>query len=333
MSACRAFAYAKATGIIARSFVESRLSRLKAVSSLRDLSALVLERELPGEAGTGGLERAIAEKTLKEILSALNSFRKAPEVLIRLIKSYEYADLKSALAARDKGEAAPAYSDLGRFSSIRFSAYPDPRRMLHGTEYAFLLEGSARNKTADENARSVLLDRHYWTALLDAARRLPRAELPRFRHILTEEIALMNCSWALRLRSYYGLDSETVRAALIGGRLEKAGPPLDRDALSSLERPLDHREDWHDWRRSAFLNPETPGVYWKCDPRHFQNAASVYLYHLARRAFRRHPFSLDTAACFIRLKQFEEQMLCSAAEGLKLSLSLDSVFEMRGGLL
>jgi vacuolar-type H+-ATPase subunit C/Vma6 len=333
MSACRAFAYAKATGIIARSFVESRLSRLSAVSSLRDFTALVLERELSAEAGTGGLERALAEKALKEILSVVNSFQNAPELLVRLIKSYEYADLKNALSALDKGEAAPAVCDLGRFSSIRFSAYPDLRRMLRGTEYAFLLNGNGRNKMDGERERVVLLDTHYWTALVDAARRLNRAELPRFRHILAEEIALMNCSWALRLRSYYGMDAETIRAALIGGKLEKSGPPLDRDALSSLERPLDHREDWQDWRRAAFLNPETPGTYWKCEPRFFQNAASVYLYHLTRRAFRRHPFSLDTAACFIRLKQFEEQLLCGVAEGLKLSLRADSVFTIMGGLL
>lgn len=333
MSAERAFAYAKACGIIARSFVESRLSRLNAVSSLRDFTAQVLGRDLPGEAGPGALERALAEKAIKEILSVVNSFQRVPPLLVRLIKSYEYADLKNALAAIRAGKAAPAHSRLGRFSSIRFSAYPDLSRMLKGTEYAFLLNGSGRDTGADESALFVMLDKRYWTELLNAARRLPRAQLPGFWHILTEEISLMNCSWALRLRSYYEMDGEAVRGALISEKGAKTGRGLDRDALESLDLALDHRQDWQGWRRAAFLNPETPGAYWKCDPRYFQNAASAYLYRLARRAFRRHPFTLDTAASFIRLKQFEEQLLCGVAEGLKLGLRAESVFAIMGGLL
>jgi vacuolar-type H+-ATPase subunit C/Vma6 len=76
------------------------------------------------------------------------------------------------------------------------------------------------------------------------------------------------------------------------------------------------------------LNPEIPGRSWTADPRYFQNAAGDYLYKLALRAFRRRPFSLDTAFCFIRIKQYEEDLLTSVAEGLGLGMSGQDVFAL-----
>jgi vacuolar-type H+-ATPase subunit C/Vma6 len=89
---------------------------------------------------------------------------------------------------------------------------------------------------------------------------------------------------------------------------------------------LDNRVEWKGWNRERFLNPEKSDQHWKADPRHFQNAASEYLYELARLSFRRRPFSLDTVFCFIKLKQFEEDLLTSLAEGLGMGLSSQEVF-------
>jgi vacuolar-type H+-ATPase subunit C/Vma6 len=42
--------------------------------------------------------------------------------------------------------------------------------------------------------------------------------------------------------------------------------------------------------------------------------------------FRRRPFSIDTAFCFIKLKQFEEDVLTSVAEGLGMGMSGEDIF-------
>jgi vacuolar-type H+-ATPase subunit C/Vma6 len=103
---------------------------------------------------------------------------------------------------------------------------------------------------------------------------------------------------------------------------------LAEDAEAALTAALDSRQDWENWSRADFLNPERPGEPWTLDPRYFQNAASQYLYRLAWHHFRRKPFSIDTVSCFIKLKQFEEDLLTSVAEGLGLGLSARDVFAM-----
>jgi vacuolar-type H+-ATPase subunit C/Vma6 len=113
----------------------------------------------------------------------------------------------------------------------------------------------------------------------------------------------------------------TIRA---GGK----GPSLSEDAVQSLSLPLDTRSAWEGWKWEEFLNGEKPGEQWQADPRFFQNAASEYLYRLALRFFRRDPFSLGTAFCFIKLKQFEEDLLTSVAEGLGLGMSSADVFSL-----
>ncbi|MCL2472378.1 MAG: V-type ATPase subunit, partial [Treponema sp.] len=97
--------------------------------------------------------------------------------------------------------------------------------------------------------------------------------------------------------------------------------PLARDAIQSLEFPLDNYAAWSSWRWKRFLNPETGGGVWTVNPRYFQNAASQYLFRLAKRYFRSQPFLLSTIFCYIKLKQFEEDILTSSAEGLGMGMT------------
>jgi vacuolar-type H+-ATPase subunit C/Vma6 len=91
---------------------------------------------------------------------------------------------------------------------------------------------------------------------------------------------------------------------------------------------MDSRNYWDKWRWRKLLNPEVAAIYWKVNPRHFQNAASWYLYKLALKAFYSSPLSTSAIFCYIKLKQFEEDLLTSVAEGLALGLDCNRVFEM-----
>jgi vacuolar-type H+-ATPase subunit C/Vma6 len=325
----RAFVYAKSCGIIGKSFVGKRLGGLSSIASPLELENAVFPLDKNDGDSLDGMETKLAKRAIGAILSVIGAFQKTPEILVLLVRVYEYNDLKRAISAMCAGEEkAPEWRDLRGFSTVRFQAYPDLKAMLKGTEFGFLLkEGVEFGKIPRADAFSALLDKHYYAALLAALARVPKRDCLGARHLFSEEISLLNCSLALRMRSYYGMKDEEVRSRLIGGKLDRYGASLDRDATASLSKELDHLADWQDWRRKSFLNIEGGGKYWKCNPRHFQNAASVYLYRLARRYFRRHPFSLDTACCFIRLKQFEEQALTGIAEGAKLNVGVREVFK------
>jgi hypothetical protein len=332
----RAYVYAKACGIIGKSFVGSRMPALETAGRLADLDRLVFPgsfRELPERELLIDLERRIAGRSVNQIISIVNSYAKPPEFLVRLLRSYEYEDLKSALAAvAGREPKAPSFTNLGRFGVVKFDAYPDLAAMTAGTEFEFL--ASETPGKGDEGiALQIKLDKHYYTALWESLYYLKRQDRSGIEAVLSEEISLRNVVWTLRLRTYYGMGGDEVAEKLVDLKIPtrkrggESGHSLAADAEAVLELPLDTYAPWASWKRASLLNPERNDG-WTADPRYFQNAASRYLYHLARHYFHRRPFSVDTAACFIKLKQFEEDLLTSVAEGLGIGMTSRDVFAM-----
>jgi hypothetical protein len=326
----RAFIYAKACGIIGKSFVGKRIPALGRVSRLSELDRLVFpqtSRDLPERELLVDLENRIIGRSVKQIIAIVDSYRKPPPLLGRLVRVYEYGDLKIALSALSGGEGKiPAFTDIGRFGTVNFKAYPDLSAMLKGTEFEFLLKEKLPGNDDSGTIRlQIRLDRHYYTSLWKDLLSLPKKDRISAEQILSEEISLRNAVWALRLRTYYGFSAGELRDLIFSFPGKKS---LADDAEASLSMALDNRADWERWNRFAFLNPEIPGISWKADPRYFQNAASEYLYRLARLSFRMRPFSVDTAFCFIKLKQFEEDLLTSVAEGLGLGMPSREIFDL-----
>jgi vacuolar-type H+-ATPase subunit C/Vma6 len=340
----RAYVYAKSCGIIGKSFIGKRVAALGSVSRLSELDRLLFPhavQNLPERELLRDFEDRIIQQTVKQIISIVDSYAKPPELLVRLIRTYEYADLKVVLDALGSGEPhCPGFTDLGHFRTLKFEAYPDLAAMVGGTEFEFLLTENIQSaKNADRMGLQMKLDGHYYRALWKTLFALSRNDRLPIEKILSEEIALRNVVWALRLRTYYGMSPDEVQKKLlfikeIEKKKKKREEPawatdaLTADAVASLSMSLDTRSDWSGWKRESFLNPEKPDEHWKVDPRYFQNAASEYLYRLARVSFHLNPFSLDTSFCFIKLKQFEEDLLTSVAEGLGFGMSSRDVFTL-----
>jgi vacuolar-type H+-ATPase subunit C/Vma6 len=241
------------------------------------------------------------------------------------VRSYEYADLKSALAAFAAGDTKKlAFTGIGRFGTVKFSAWPDVPAMIRGSEFEFLLDKDGTlKKEIDGISLQTRLDRRYYENLWKSLASLSGKDKQAAETILADEISLRNSSWVLRLRAYYEMPPDEVKLHLIDIQAGKRS--LAGDARDCLEFSLETRAEWASWRWARFLNPDLGGQ-WQADPRYFQNAASGYLYRLARKYFRVHPFSLDTVLCFIKLKQFEEDILTSDAEGLGIGMSSRDVF-------
>ncbi|MDR2102878.1 MAG: V-type ATPase subunit [Treponema sp.] len=326
----RAYVYAKACGIIGKSFIGKRISALGGVSRLSELDRLVFpqtSRELPERELLLDLENRIIGRSIQQILTIVDSYKKPPPLLRRLVRVYEYGDLKSVLSAlAGRGGKMPVFTDIGSFGTVNFKAYPDLPAMVRGTEFEFLIKEKLPADTdAGVISLQIKLDRHFYTSLWQDLLSLPKKDRLSAERILAEEISLRNVVWALRLRTYYGLPPEEVRDMIFSLPGKKS---LTEDAEASLSMALDNHADWERWKRLSFLNPETPERPWRADPRTFQNAASEYLYRLARLSFRQRPFSIDTAFCFIKLKQFEEDLLTSIAEGLGLGMPSRDVFDL-----
>jgi vacuolar-type H+-ATPase subunit C/Vma6 len=204
----RSYAYAKACGIIGKSFIGKRTRNLERASRLSELDRIIFpatSRELPEKELLLDLEDRITERTVNSIIAIVGCFSKPPEFLSLLVRSYEYADLKNAISSSlDKEKTAPSHTDLGpRFQTVRFDAWPDVQKMIEGTEFDFLLgdDGSLKVGQGDVSLQTDL-DRHYYNALWKSLSALPRCDRYASERILSEEISLKNSCWVLRLRTY-----------------------------------------------------------------------------------------------------------------------------------
>ena len=335
----RAYVYAKACGIIGKSFVGKNISHIEKVGSLSELDRMVFPadpRNLPEKELLVNFEDRIIERAVASIISIVECFSDPPEFLTLLVRGYEYEDVKSAVvAALEKEKTAPDHTDIGRFQTVHFDAWPDIQAMIHGTEFTFLLDG---NKTPDQMHETMSLqsaiDRHYYEALWKSLFSMPPRDRRAAQKIISDEISLRNSCCALRLRTYYHMSPDVVKLHLInisaGRKREVRSLSLANEAIQALEFPLDNFSAWSSWRWKRFLNPESGGKMWHADPRYFQNASSRYLSRLAKHFFRLHPFSMDTVFCFIKLKQFEEDILTSSIEGLGMGMSGRDIVSVLG---
>jgi len=343
----RAYVYAKSAGIIGKSFIGKRVGRLETATRLSELDRLVFPtsfKDLPEKELLVNLEDRIIDRSVNSIIPIINGFIKPPKFLILLLRSYEFTDLKNALTAVLEGaKAAPAHTDIGRFQTVHFDAWPDVPAMIKGSEFRFLLDekGVLQQELGGVSLQAAL-DRYYYSILWLSLTSLSRDDRTVAEKMLSTEISLKNASWALRLRTYYHKSAEEVKLhlidkpfAILGGekrrpRFKSRERSLAKDAVESLEFPLDNYAAWASWRWKKFLNPESGGELWTADPRYFQNAATRYLFRLARRYFRSQPFLLSTIFCYIKLKQFEEDILTSGAEGLGMGMTGKDIISTLG---
>lgn len=326
----RAYAFAKAWGIAEKSFVGPGTLRLREVNRLSELDRLIFPdspRDLPERELLPDLERRILSRAVKHIIAVIGSFRSPPALFRYLVRVYEYEDVKRLIGAIAAGEPKPfVFTDIGRFRTVKFEQYPDMVGMLRDTEFEFLLrEDPLSDQTRGGGVLLNRLDRQYYELLWKSLVSLRRSDKIGFEEIFCEEISLRNVVWALRLRTYYDMPPQEIRERLVHIRPSLRRPSLAADAIASLDMALDNREDWRKWKRLSLLNRDTPGEPWQADPRYVQNAAVRYLYRMARHYFRGRPFSLDVISCFIKLMQFEEDLLTSMAEGLGLGMSAQDV--------
>jgi vacuolar-type H+-ATPase subunit C/Vma6 len=362
-------AFAKACGIIGKSFTGKRIAALSKLRLLSELDRLVFSEDSGGPSLQKSqkqepqkqdllqqellinLESRILQRTTRHILAVINSFTAPPELLVCQLRACEYANLKTCLHHISAGKTnPPLFSDIGRFGTVRFEAYPDIAAMVAHTDFRFIIEKNINEiKSPDFDFASLEaeLDRCYYTLLAQSLHGLSSEDRLYAQQILADEISLRNCVWALRLRTYfkktpdeaapYLMDQKMSRGfsvipGLVHPRLMDSDSEfsLADEAHTMLDFPLDVRSAWKGWRWESMLNPEQAGESWEADPRYFQNAASRYIYRLSSRCFRRMPSSISSIFCFIKLKQFEENVLTSIAEGLGFGMASKEVFDLLG---
>lgn len=331
-SAADAYVYAKASGMLAKSYVGSRSKNLFNTHSLAELWNLLFRKEVPVVPETllaKELEKEAQRNFLSQYLKLLNNYSKPEKLLISLVHFYDYDNLKELGAALALGEKQmPAITDTKPYSLINYEKWPDLKSMTAESPLSWY------NEVPDLLNQSQLdykLDCQYIEEIWNAAKKVDSSCRKAVLTLLGNKFRMDNAIWALRLKIYYGMDNETIESHLAYSDPSSGKQDyLVQEALTVLEWDIDDYEKWKTWKYSALLNPHEEGVVWSVDPRWISNAYRRMYVEEAYRLFHLYPFTACPLVCWFIIKQNELDNIRTASESLRLNISSSQAMELAG---
>lgn len=334
-SAAGAYVYAKASGMLAKSYIGERASKLFAVKSLRELYGLLFDDEVPAVPETI-LAKTIETKAQRHFVAQftklLANYSEPDAVLVSLLRFYDYDNLKEIGAALCYKEATrPDLVDIGDFSMLAYQYWPDLAGITAHSPLAWYnkIPAPVEQQTVDQK-----LDVQYIADLWQSAKKLPLGEREAVLDLIQREIAYRNIMWVLRLKVFYKYDADDI-ADMLAYESESAGKTdlFARDALSILNLETDSWDAWRTWKYADFLNPHEDGVVWELDPSWVERMMKRDLHQRYMRAFHKQPDSALVLFSWFKIKQNELNYIRSVAEGLRLNMETEQVMAAAGASL
>ncbi len=316
------YVYAKASGMLARSFAGQRAASLFEVKKLSELWSLVFTDEVPvvpEEMLAEKIERKAELAFVNDFKNLLECYSKPEPVSLALLQSYDYSNLKDISHALQNGEKElPSIVDIGRFSMLRYDEWPSLSKITENSQLSWYNTVPSRSEQKEFDLK---LDTQYMLSLWKAVEKVPAAERKTVAELVHEKLRLQNCIWALRLKVYYGMsDEDIIKNLVFINEADGIQDSLAGEAVTVLSFAIDTYSDWSDWKYAYLLNPYTEGEVWQVDPRWLEQSVILDINKKAMKHFHRNPFTADVLVSWFMIKQYELNCIRTAAEGLRLSV-------------
>lgn len=329
-SSADAFVYAKASGMLAKSFVGSRASKIFAVSSIQELWVLLFQEEVPALPEVmlaEKLEQKAEATFIQDYILLLRNYSAPSPILVDLLRYYDYENLKDIIASLCKGQNSsdsPYLADIKEFSMLNYSGWPNLHTITQGSPLSWCNEVPSFEQQQEYDFK---LDLQYLRSEWEGINKLPSALKNTVSNLYKNEMILNNMIWAIRLRLYYGMSKEQVIPLLFTIQDCKSETNIKQDPLAGpvfqiLDWDLNSYETWAKWKYSYLLNPATENTLWQIDPRWIQQSAKVYFNKKALKLFHRQPFTPAVLLTWFKIKQYELDCIRTATEGLRLNIPM-----------
>jgi hypothetical protein len=312
----RAYAYARACGGLARSFLGERAASLARCSRVSEAWRAVFDEpppELPETSLAAAAEIRLAARATEALVAVAGSRALDIPIFRALARKRESAYLKRAVAAAIEGAASPPEpSDPKIYDGFFLDAFPDVERMVRGTHYQWIAEAGTIDLPAVKNG----LDRQYYRELWTAAGEIPASRSGALLSLIKIEAELENVAWALRLARYYSMQSAEIEALL----MDLPGTEIRAPALAALGFRADARGDWRGWKWERLVpdSRKDGGGTWRLDLRGLESAADAYLYRRLARALHMEADTLVPLYSFYKIKEMEAAAIRGVMEGIRL---------------
>ncbi|MBQ9538534.1 MAG: V-type ATPase subunit [Treponema sp.] len=322
-SAASSYVYAKASGMLAKSFVGSRSVRLFEVKTLAELWSLIFTEPLPIVPEmllAKELEKAARERFVSQYMKLVSCYSKPADILLSQIHHYDYENIKAVGAALCLGDekARPSLVDVSPFNYLKYNAWPDVAAMTAGSPLSWYDKVPLLSEQRDMDFR---LDWQYVSETWQAACRCDPACREDVKSLLSERFMIEGTLWALRLRKYYDMPAELLSAMIRSpAKSDDGTQAFSQAAEKTLSWALDDWQAWNKWKYSQFLNPHEEGVVWNIDPRWIYNAFKKDYVKKTYSLFHRYPFTECPLFCWYIIKRNELDNIRAASESLRLGI-------------
>jgi len=330
-SSASSYVYAKASGMLARSYVGPRTEKLFSVHTLSELWALLFDDEVPAVPEMF-LAKQIEEKALNRFLNQyiklVNSYSKPDEVLITLLESYDFDNLKLMAASLTVGGEKPFIRNIQPYSIINYDAYPDIAKITAGSILSWYnkVPGVHEQRELDTKL-DIQFVRRLWASVekLSASERKPVEEL------IALVYSIRNVIWAMRLKVFYKMPAEEIKKRLAFVNTENPKDDIiASDAFAILNKSVDSWDDWENWKYAEFLNPHEDVNVWNLDPLWVEAKTSRYFYDKALKDFHRYQSSSMVLVTWFYIKMNELHYIRTAVEAIRLNADENQVREIAG---
>ena len=326
------FSYAKAAGLLSKSFINEKTQRLFEVESLADLWALIFKEPAPLIPETL-LARELEEKAFSvffdQYLFFLKQYDNPPLILTDKIKRFEIENLKEIIGALSAGEKElPHLLDLKDFSKINTSAWPELSKMTAGTQYSWIKNvPSVKEQQTIEFKLDLQLLRENWKAISSCHGEDREGHVKLF----LDEFIIKNIIWALRLELYYEMPREQIIQNLfyVTDNPDKKDP-VAAPAIKVLNYDVNKYEDWEKWEYAKYLNPYEPGEVWCVNPVWIERRYLAHQAKLAQQIFHQYVMEDVALAAWFKLKNYELTCIRTAVESLRLNIGSSEAMEAVG---
>lgn len=319
------YVYAKASGMLAKSFVGSKAVKLFNVKSLQELWSLLFTDEVPAVPQTilaQEIEKKAAQKFINEYIMLVSSYSKPAPVLLDLLQWFDYENIKNAgakLAANNSGEIE--FQSIKPYNILNYDKWPDIAKMTSGTELSWY------NKvplTEEVNLLANSVDTQFIKKIWSSIQKLPKPEREVARNIIAKHYSLMNITWAMRLKVFYNMDADKISEHLIYlDEKKSSGDLFAGDALKILDYKIDLFDDWAKFKYVKLLNNNDDGKFWKLDPLYFEEQVSKEFASSMKREFHKNPFTSMVLITWFFIKREELTNIRTATEAIRLNIDTD----------
>ncbi len=331
-SGADAFVFAKANGILGKSFVKNRAPLLFEAKSLTELWTLIFKTQPPAVPEVmlaQEIENKAFENFIKAYTQFISCYDKPDPVLTDQLFIYEAENLKEIGAALCSGESKlPSVVNLGDNSVLHYDQWPDIAAITKGTVFSWYdhVPGIHEQQSLDFKI-DLQVCRHLWQSIYHEKGEA-HAMLEK---LYKREFIIQNIVWSLRMRLYYNMKKEDIIPLLIHiTDRPNMQDPVAAPAIKLLDWPLDEYERWENWKYASLLNPREDGQVWQIDPVWIERKNKFAVNKMAEVLF--HQFPSDS--CFLigwyKIKDFELSCIRTAVESLRFNVSAQDAMNAVG---